>query len=78
MNGVNLSVVDQSVIIAMFLMSLAIGIYFGVFNNSPQTANYYLFADYKSNSLLIGISLIVRYTVYLFCFASVDMKLIIQ
>lgn len=51
---------DYSIITAVFVLSSAIGLYFGIHNDKTTTTKQFLYANYKSNSVLIGISLAMR------------------
>lgn len=51
---------DYNVITAVFVLSSAIGLYFGLLGDNAASTSGFLFADYKSNSMLVAISLAMR------------------
>lgn len=51
---------DYNIITGVFLLSSAIGLYFGIHNDKTTTTKEFLFANYKSNSVMVGISLAMR------------------
>lgn len=55
-----LSDIDYSIITAVFLLSSAVGLYFGVLSDKATTTKDFLSANYKSNSVLVAISLAMR------------------
>lgn len=55
-----LSDIDYSIIAAVFLLLSAIGLYFGILSDKAMATTDFLFANYKSNSVLVAISLAMR------------------
>lgn len=51
---------DYNIITAVFVLSSAIGLYFGLLGDNATSTSDFLFANYKSNSVLVAISLAMR------------------
>lgn len=51
---------DFNIITTVFVLLSAIGLYFGLLGDNGASTEQFLFANYKSNSVLVAISLAMR------------------
>ena len=68
---------DYLILLAVLLISVAIGIYFGCFGTKQASTNEYLHGGKKMGVVAVGVSVAVRYsTYYKSCFTNNYIRLI--
>lgn len=68
------SSIDYAIIVALLVLSLAIGIFIAFYRDGCRTTDDFLFGSYKMSSVSVALSLLARWNWMLVCNSAANLK----